>query len=85
MPAPPSPRTPEWPPRSAPRLFVPGPLVAGEAVILGGNQAHYLNRVMRAKEGDIVVCMGAGDITYWAYALPDELTALQKNAKGNAA
>ena len=38
-----------------------------------------------AKEGDIVVCMGAGDITYWAYALPDELTALQKNAKGNAA
>ncbi len=38
-----------------------------------------------AKAGDIVVCMGAGDITYWAYALPDELAALQKNAKGNAA
>lgn len=55
MPAIPSPRTPEWPPRSAPRLFVPGPLVAGEPVVLGGNQAHYLNRVMRAKDGDIVI------------------------------
>ncbi len=55
MPAPPSPRTPEWPPRSAPRLFVPGPLAAGSAVLLDGNQAHYLSRVMRAKGGDIVI------------------------------
>ncbi len=55
MPAPPRPRTPEWPPRSAPRLFVPGPLVAGEAAVLGGNQANYLSRVMRAKDGDIVI------------------------------
>ncbi len=55
MPATPHPRTPEWPPRSAPRLFVPGPLAAGEAVVLGGNQAHYLSRVMRAKGGDIVI------------------------------
>ena len=55
MPAIPRPRTPEWPPRSAPRLFVPGPLAAGEAVVLGGNQAHYLSRVMRAKGGDIVI------------------------------
>jgi UDP-N-acetylmuramate--alanine ligase len=29
-----------------------------------------------AKPGDVVVLLGAGDITGWAYALPDQLTAL---------
>jgi UDP-N-acetylmuramate--alanine ligase len=29
-----------------------------------------------AKPGDLVVCLGAGNITQWAYALPDELKAL---------
>jgi UDP-N-acetylmuramate--alanine ligase len=29
-----------------------------------------------AKPGDIVVCLGAGNITQWAYALPGELQAL---------
>ncbi|HVG52199.1 MAG TPA: UDP-N-acetylmuramate--L-alanine ligase [Xanthobacteraceae bacterium] len=29
-----------------------------------------------AKPGDYVVCLGAGSITQWAYALPDELKAL---------
>ena len=29
-----------------------------------------------ARSGDVVVCLGAGDITSWAYALPGELTAL---------
>ena len=29
-----------------------------------------------AKEGDMVVCLGAGDITTWAYALPGQLEAL---------
>lgn len=29
-----------------------------------------------AKSGDLVVCLGAGNITQWAYALPDELKAL---------
>jgi UDP-N-acetylmuramate--alanine ligase len=29
-----------------------------------------------AKPGDIVVCLGAGNITQWAYALPGELKAL---------
>ena len=28
------------------------------------------------KTGDIVVCLGAGNITQWAYALPGELKAL---------
>lgn len=26
-----------------------------------------------AQDGDYIICMGAGDITAWAYALPDEL------------
>ena len=29
-----------------------------------------------AKAGDVVVLLGAGDITGWSYALPDQLTAL---------
>ena len=29
-----------------------------------------------AKPGDLVVCLGAGDITQWAYALPAQLEAL---------
>jgi UDP-N-acetylmuramate--alanine ligase len=29
-----------------------------------------------ARPGDLVVLLGAGDITAWAYALPDQLTAL---------
>jgi UDP-N-acetylmuramate--alanine ligase len=29
-----------------------------------------------AKPGDLVVCLGAGDITAWAYALPGQLEAL---------
>ncbi|HEU4659318.1 MAG TPA: UDP-N-acetylmuramate--L-alanine ligase [Pseudolabrys sp.] len=29
-----------------------------------------------AKPGDYIVCLGAGSITQWAYALPDELKAL---------
>jgi len=31
-----------------------------------------------AKAGDMVVCLGAGDITAWAYALPGQLEALAK-------
>ena len=49
------PATPAWPPRSAPRLFVPGPLAAGQQIALEGPQAHYLGRVMRAAEGSAVV------------------------------
>jgi 16S rRNA (uracil1498-N3)-methyltransferase len=49
------PATPAWPPKSAPRLFVPGPLEAGEPVALEGPQAHYLARVMRVIEGHAVV------------------------------
>jgi len=38
----------------------------------------------KAQPGDYVICMGAGDITAWAYELPDELAALQGKSKGNA-
>lgn len=49
------PATPAWPPRSAPRLFVPGPLAEGAEVALDGQQAHYLAKVMRVAAGDAVV------------------------------
>jgi UDP-N-acetylmuramate--alanine ligase len=40
--------------------------------------AHELARmiVRLAQPGDMVVCLGAGSITQWAYALPGELAAL---------
>lgn len=47
--------TPAWPPRSAPRLFVPGPLAAGTPVTIAEGQAHYLLKVMRIAPGDAVV------------------------------
>ncbi len=49
------PATPSWPPRSAPRLFVTGPLHDGAQVTLDGVQAHYLARVMRVSPGDAVI------------------------------
>jgi UDP-N-acetylmuramate--alanine ligase len=36
--------------------------------------AHMIKDL--AKPGDYVVCLGAGSITQWAYALPGELKAL---------
>ena len=45
--------TPAWPPRSTPRLYVPGPLAPG-ALALSGPAAHYLAGVMRMKPGDPV-------------------------------
>ena len=35
-----------------------------------------------AGEGDMVICVGAGSITQWAYALPSELEHLGVGAKG---
>jgi 16S rRNA (uracil1498-N3)-methyltransferase len=49
------PATPAWPPRSAPRLFVKGPLAEGRMVTLEGGPAHYLGKVMRVAEGDAVI------------------------------
>lgn len=47
--------TPAWPPRSAPRLFVHGPLVEGASIAIDGGQAHYLSKVMRVSPGDAVI------------------------------
>jgi 16S rRNA (uracil1498-N3)-methyltransferase len=47
--------TPAWPPKSAPRLFVPGPLSEGAVLTLDGGQAHYLGKVMRVSPGDAVI------------------------------
>jgi 16S rRNA (uracil1498-N3)-methyltransferase len=49
------PATPAWPPKSAPRLFVAGPVVEQAAIEIDGQQAHYLARVMRVAPGDAVV------------------------------
>jgi len=49
------PATPAWPPKSAPRLFVQGPLALRERVEIDGKQAHYLKGVMRVGPGDAVV------------------------------
>jgi 16S rRNA (uracil1498-N3)-methyltransferase len=49
------PAQPAWPPRSAPRLFVEQQLAPGMRVALEGNQAHYLNRVMRLGLDDVVI------------------------------
>ena len=38
-----------------------------------------------AKEGDYVILMGAGNITHWAYDLPDQLKAERAKQKGRAA
>ena len=51
------PATPAWPPNSAPRLFVAGPLALAAALSIDGPQGHYLARVMRVTAGDgIVLC-----------------------------
>ncbi len=36
-----------------------------------------------AKSGDIVVCLGAGNITNWACNLPDQMRELQNSAQNN--
>ena len=41
--------------------------------------ADIINRL--AGPGDMVVCMGAGDITRWANALPDDLRALRARGR----
>lgn len=51
----PTPKTPAWPPRSAPRLFLPDPIEHGAVITLDGQQAHYLLRVMRVRAGDTVI------------------------------
>ena len=37
-------------------------------------------QMYKAKPGDIVLCLGAGTITQWAYALPGQLEAHEKGS-----
>jgi UDP-N-acetylmuramate--alanine ligase len=50
----------------------------GHRHVLPLENATQLPRLVReeARGGDLVVCLGAGDITTWAYALPGQLEAL---------
>jgi UDP-N-acetylmuramate--alanine ligase len=34
--------------------------------------------ISRTGEGDLVMCLGAGDITGWAARLPEEMDALRE-------
>ena len=58
--------------------FVLGLRAHGHREAVALPDAASLARVVHeiAKPGDYVVCLGAGNITQWAYALPGELKAL---------
>src|SRR2546428_5281083 len=58
--------------------FVLGLRAHGHREVIPLQSSAQLAKVVRgiAGKGDLVVCLGAGNITQWAYALPGELKAL---------
>lgn len=58
--------------------FVVGLRAHGHREVIPLPGAGELAKIVHsiAKSGDLVVCLGAGNITQWAYALPDQLKAL---------
>src|SRR5216683_3111978 len=58
--------------------LVQGLRAHGHRQVVPLDGAQDLARMVKrlAQPGDIVVCLGAGNITQWAYALPGELAAL---------
>ncbi len=56
----------------------------GHRHVIALESQQTLARVVRdvARPGDLVVCLGAGDITYWAHALPEQLEALLNERRG---
>lgn len=58
--------------------FVAGLRAHGHREVIPLPTATELAGIVKglAKSGDLVVCLGAGNITQWAYALPDQLKAL---------
>ncbi len=62
--------------------LVQGLRARGHRQVIALDGPQELARIVRrlAFPGDIVVCLGAGNITQWAYALPGELAALGKVA-----
>jgi UDP-N-acetylmuramate--alanine ligase len=55
-----------------------------KAIALESSQALARTVLDIAKQGDMVVCLGAGNITQWAHALPGELDAAVAAAGGKA-
>ena len=58
--------------------FVAGLRAHGHREVVPLDGSQQLASIVHglARSGDYVVCLGAGSITNWAYALPDELKAL---------
>ncbi|MDE5445886.1 UDP-N-acetylmuramate--L-alanine ligase [Bradyrhizobium sp. CSA207] len=58
--------------------FVAGLRAHGHREVIALPNANELATIVHgiSKSGDLVVCLGAGNITQWAYALPGELKAL---------
>ena len=58
--------------------FVAGLRAHGHREVVPLDGSQQLAGIVRelARSGDYVVCLGAGNITQWAYTLPDELKAL---------
>ncbi|WP_407166257.1 UDP-N-acetylmuramate--L-alanine ligase [Bradyrhizobium sp. ORS 111] len=58
--------------------FAAGLRAHGHRSVMALPDAGELAKIVHglAKPGDLVVCLGAGNITQWAYALPDQLKAL---------
>jgi UDP-N-acetylmuramate--alanine ligase len=58
--------------------FIVGLRAHGHREVMALQKASDLAGIVKglAKPGDLVVCLGAGNITQWAYALPGELKAL---------
>jgi UDP-N-acetylmuramate--alanine ligase len=59
--------------------FVLGLRAHGHREVIALKDSTQLAEVVRevGRSGDYVVCLGAGNITQWAYALPTELKALE--------
>jgi len=60
--------------------LIAGMRACGHRQVIALEGPEKLAGVVRglAKPGDCVVCLGAGSITQWAYALPGELAAGDK-------
>ena len=58
--------------------LISGLRVRGHKSVMALDGAHQLAGLVAglAKPGDYVICLGAGNITQWAYALPGELEKL---------
>jgi UDP-N-acetylmuramate--alanine ligase len=64
--------------------LVEGLRARGHRQVVAMSDPAHLSEMVHAiaRQGDFVICLGAGSITQWAAALPAGLTALQAQAKG---